>query len=140
MSHRSNIFDFLSIRIERIEMFWMICSWWCHVVTCLTWPFWSLWLVLSWDNFWFLFYNQWVLWFTLEYFLLARWELMDIVIYHLMLFSYSWRNDVILWLSLWCFLVTCIGLRWSCDFWFHGLRVGYLYVVSRSGLQWGLGP
>ena len=32
-------------------------SWWCHVVTCLTWPFWSLWSVLFWDTFWFLVEN-----------------------------------------------------------------------------------
>ena len=100
-------------------LFW---SWWCYFVTYLTWPFLSLWSILFWDTFWLLIENRWVLWFTLRYFLITHWELMDIVIYHLMFFSCSWRTNVILWNIFWCSLVTCIKLRWFyydfliCDF------------------------
>ena len=64
----------------------------------------------------------WLLWFIIWFFLVARGELM-------------W----LLWLIFWCFSVACIGLRWFCDLWFHEPRVGYLCVVSGSGLQWGPG-
>ena len=72
------------------------CSWWCHIVTCLTWPFWSLRSILFWDTFWLLVENWWILWFILGYFLIAHWEPMDIVIYHLMPFSCSLRIVVII--------------------------------------------
>ena len=80
----------------------------------------------------------------LGYFLVACWELMDIVIYHLMLFSCLWITDVIivdylLMLSshLW---MTEVNLLWFFDLWLHELRVGNLYVVSGSSLQWGPRP
>ena len=56
-------------------LFW---SWWCHVVTCLTWPFWSLRSILFWDTSWLFIENRWTLWFIL----VAHWEPLDIVIYH----------------------------------------------------------
>ena len=91
----------------------LLWSWWCRVVTYLTWPFWILRSILFLDTFWLVIENWWVLWFTLRYFLLVHWEPMDIVIYHwclqllienycdyydyhLMLFSFSWRIDVII--------------------------------------------
>ena len=58
----------------------------------------------------------------LGYFLVFRWEPMDIVIY-LCCFPVAHRELMwLLWLSLWCFPITCIGLRWFyydsmiCDF------------------------
>ena len=93
----------------------LLCSWWCHCVTCLTWPFWSL---------------RSVLWFIVGYFLVARWrtigycelslmpsvadkELLWSYDYYLILISCSWRIDVIIVAyHLRCFSVAGIGLRW----------------------------
>ena len=113
-SHWSVIFDFLSSHFERIEVFWMIFSWWSHVVTCLTWSFWSLWSMLCWDIFWLLVENRWILWFIIWCLSVARGELM-------------W----ILWIIFWCFPVTCIGLRWFIwffDLWFHERGQTSLYT------------
>ena len=105
-------------------LFW---SWWCHVVICLTWPFWESSINI-----------------VLRYFLVAHWELMDILIYHLMLFSCSWRTDVNIVNYILIFLSRLyraeVILLWFFDLWFHEPRVGYLYVVSGSGLQWGPRP
>ncbi len=97
----------------------------------------------------------------LGYFSVAHWELMDIVIYNLMPFNCSLRNFVIIMIIFWCFpvacgelmwifwiifwflLVACRGLRWflyDYGFVIYEPRVGNLYVVLGSGLQWGMGP
>lgn len=99
----------------------------------LTWPFWSLWSVLFWDIFWLLVEDQWILWVTLGYVMVARWRTIGYCDLSLMP---SVANRELLWslwllfdayqllmenwcdycgLYLWCFPVACIGLRW---FWF----------------------
>ena len=145
----------LTIFESRSVIFWLpfshlrglkcvICSWWCHVVTCFDLTIFGdfdQYYDLLWDTFW----------------LLVR-EPLDIVIYHwclqmmidiccdhddyyLILISCSWRTDVIIADYIYeAFSVACIGLRWFYDLWFHEPRVGYLCVVSGSGLQWGSGP
>ena len=125
----------------------------------LIWPFWSLWSVLFWDIFWLLVENQWIL---CDLFgILYGCSLRTIGYCDLSLMP-SVANRELLWslwllfdayqllvenwcdycgLYLWCFSVACIGLRWFLyDLWFHELRVGNLYAVSGSGLQWGMGP
>ena len=80
-----------------------------------------------------------ILWFILVL-PVARWEPMDVMFYHMMLFSYSWRTDVIMMIIFMVLLSrSCrieMMLPWFCNFM---LGVGRLYVVSGSGLQWGPG-
>ena len=88
-----------SSRFERIDVFWVICSWWCHVVTCFDLTILESLISIEiyyWDTFW-----------------LLIGEPLDIVIYHwclqmlievccdhddyyLMLFSCSWITNVII--------------------------------------------
>ena len=87
--------DYFLVTVMGLKcLFW---SWWCHVVTCLTWPFWESLISIILGYFpvacWEL--KCIVIYFEIFY-LISHWELMDIVIYHLMLFSYSWRTDVII--------------------------------------------
>ena len=106
----------LSSRFERTEVFWMICSWWCHVVTCfdLTILESSISIVIYyWDALWLLVGEpldivsyHWCL-------QMPIWIYCDHGDYYLMLISCSWRIDVIIVAYyLWCFAVACIGLRW----------------------------
>ena len=101
---------------------------------------------LFWDTLWLLVENQWN-------FVIYHWYgycdfhwCLQLPIenccdhdYHLMLFSFSWRFDVIILdylfvLSSYLYRTEVI-LLWFFDLWFHELRVGNLYVVSGSGLQ-----
>ena len=48
----------------------------------------------------------------------ARWEPMDVMFYHLMFFSYSWRTDaimMIIFISLSCLCRIEMMLPWFCD-------------------------
>ena len=111
--------DYFLVTLMGLKCFFW--SWWCHVVTCLTWPFWSLRSILLWDTFWLLVENQWIMWFIP----VAHWEPLDIVIYHwclqlfienycdyydyhLMLFSFSWSTDVIIMIIFWLFFQSLI--------------------------------
>ena len=53
------------------------------------------------------------------YFLVARWGPMDVMFYHMMLFSYSWRTDVIMMIIFMvpfsCLCRIEMMLSWFCD-------------------------
>ena len=136
---RSVILGLLPVALMGLKC--LICSWWCHVVTCF-----DLTILESSTSIYFgILYG--CLLRTIGYCDLsvmpsvANRELL----WSLWLLFDAYQFLVENWcdycgLYLWCFSVACIGLRWFCDLWFHEFRVGYLYVVARSGLQWGPGP
>ena len=112
---------------------WHVCNYWLLLLSnFLVWS-WGVCLWDTWLNHFWVSINI-----ILGYFMVAPWEPRDIVIY-LWCFLVAHRELMwLLWLSLWCFPITCVydwgDFIWFFDLWFHELRVGYLYVVSRSGL------
>ena len=77
------VIDQLSLDYFLVSMMGLECGfifWWCHVVTCLTQPFWSPWSVWFWDILGFLLKNQWIWWFILKCILVFENQLILMII------------------------------------------------------------
>ena len=84
--------------------------------------------------------NHWILWVIIDAF---RCRYGSVVIMVIIIWCLSVAHGELMWLLRIIFIVfsvACIGLKWFGDLWFHEPRVGYLCVVSGSGLQWGSEP